>query len=118
MSLRVALRGWVAMLCAACLAACYQPKPVVHAVLYIGGDGAYIFQDARVSKEELPAKLVQAHEREPSLMVELRPVPGAAMAPIDFAVQAVKASKSRLSFSRDPLDLTKVPGALKGPAAE
>lgn len=118
MSLRVALRGWVALLCAACLTACYQPKPVVHAVLQIGADGSYTVQDTPVDKANLATTLVQAHEREPSLMVELRPATGMAMPPIDFALQAVKASNARLSFSREPVDLTKVPGALKGAAAE
>ncbi|MBY0465363.1 MAG: hypothetical protein K2W33_10510 [Burkholderiales bacterium] len=118
MSARMTVRLWVVALGVACLTACYQPKPVVHAVLQISADGAYTFQGKPVNQADLAATLVQAHASEPSLMVELRPATGMAMAPIDFAVQAVKASNARLSFSREPVDLTKVPGALKGAAAE
>ena len=77
------------------------PAPSAHEVLQIDAAGRYRLQGHPVERERLQQQLVSDQGQIGTLLVELHPAPEADMAAVLFAVDAVRAARGRVAFTRD-----------------
>ena len=82
------------------LAGCL-PAPSAHEVLQIDAAGRYRLQGRWVERERLQQQLASDQSQTGTLLVELHPAPEADMTAVLFAVDAVRAARGRVAFTRD-----------------